>query len=110
MKTTILFCLIIVLAACASKKSVVALSQTDADRAATEFPGATLASLNEGKMHFEANCNKCHGLKKPASRTEAEWREIMPRMAKKAKIDANIENLILQYVVTMGPLTVTTVK
>jgi len=103
MKTTILLCIILVLTACAAKKSIV-LSQNDADRANTTFPGASLASLNEGKMHYEQNCNKCHGLKKPASRTEAEWREIVPRMAKKAKVDANTENLILQYVVTMGPL------
>lgn len=93
---------VLLLGACASKKVVVAMSQTDADRAAAIFPGASLASLNDGKMKYEANCGKCHGLKKPTSRNEAQWREIVPRMAVKAKVDSGTENLILQYVVTMS--------
>lgn len=78
------------------------LSQTDADRAAAIFPGATLASLADGKMKYENHCGSCHGLKKLNSEDEAGWRNIVPDMAQKAEIDAKTENLILQYVVTMS--------
>jgi cytochrome c5 len=92
------------LAACTSSKPAasVSLSDADANRAAAKFPGATLASLNEGKRHYEENCGKCHGLKKPGNYTESEWRKDVARMAPKANIDKNKEDLILQYVVTMG--------
>ncbi|MBL0316867.1 MAG: hypothetical protein IPP69_14320 [Flavobacteriales bacterium] len=53
------------LAACSAKKATAtaaAITQADADKAAINFPGATLASLNEGKMHYENNCGKCHAL------------------------------------------------
>jgi cytochrome c5 len=92
---------LIILGSCAAKKAVV-LSQTDAERAATKFPGATLASLNEGKQHYENNCGTCHGLKSPTSESEAEWRNIVPDMAQKAKVDSKTEDLILQYVITMS--------
>lgn len=90
--------------ACGAGKSAASVAMTDADvaRAAAKFPGATMASLNEGKMHFEENCGKCHGLKKPGNYTESEWREEVPPMADKAKIDKKKEDLILQYVVTMA--------
>lgn len=103
--TTITFALAIVLfAACTSGKRVASVSLTEADagRAAAKFPGATLASLNEGKQHYEENCGKCHGLKRPGDFTEAEWRKEVPPMAGKANIDKKREELILQYVVTMA--------
>ncbi|MES2767264.1 MAG: hypothetical protein V4642_15415 [Bacteroidota bacterium] len=74
----------------------------DATRAAEKFPGTTMADLDRGKVSYERNCQKCHGLVDPKSEPEAEWREIVPIMAKKAKIDAETENLILRYVVVMS--------
>jgi hypothetical protein len=79
--------------------------QSDVDRGAAKFPGLSLADLQQGKSLYEANCGKCHGLKKPESRDEAAWREIMPPMAKKAKINDKEQQLILQYVVTMSDAT-----
>ena len=83
-------------------------TQGDVDRVQTKFPGYTLTDLNEGKQLFEANCNLCHGLKKPASRTEEEWKTIVPRMVKKVNnkeghsVSADGEEKILRYVITMG--------
>jgi cytochrome c5 len=51
------------LAACASKKTTVALSDADATRAAAKYPGSSLASLQKGKTLYEDNCGNCHGLK-----------------------------------------------
>ncbi len=83
-------------------------SQADVERVKDKFPGYTLTDLNDGKKLFEANCALCHGLKKPASRTEEEWKTIVPRMVKKVNakngntLDASGEEKILRYVITMG--------
>lgn len=96
----------VVLAGCfAAKKSIP--TQADADRGAAKFPGYSLAELNEGKTLYETNCGTCHGLKKPTSEPESEWRRIVPIMVKKVNKDklvlnARSEDLILRYVVTMS--------
>jgi cytochrome c5 len=83
-------------------------TQADVDRVQAKFPGYTLDELNQGKQLFESNCNLCHRLKNPASESESEWREIVPRMVKKVNnkeghhIDEAGQEKILRYVITMG--------
>ena len=103
MKKILYLYAIVLFSACSV--TLLAPAQADADRGADKFPGLTLADLQQGKALYEANCGKCHGLKKPESRDEAGWREIMPPMAKKAKINDQEQQLILQYVVTMSEAT-----
>ncbi|MFN0030782.1 MAG: hypothetical protein ACKVOR_01335 [Flavobacteriales bacterium] len=91
--------LMVAMAACTGSKQV-AMTQTDADRASAKFPGATLASLNEGKKHYEENCGKCHGLKAVTWGNERQWLEIIPPMAEKAAISEDTQLLITQYLVT----------
>lgn len=104
---------IAILVACGTAKNSTAKveampSQGDVDRVQTKFPGYTLDELYQGKKLFEANCNLCHKLKKPASEPEDEWRTIVPRMVKKVNgkeghsIDASGEEKILRYLITMG--------
>ena len=100
-KTILLSATILLLAACASKKATISLSESDASRAAAKYPGASLASLQKGKTLYEENCGKCHGLKSPTAYNEEQWGKHVKRMAPKAKIDKPTEDLILQYVVTM---------
>lgn len=102
MKKLFIPTLLLGLVACGTSK--MALTQADVDRGAQKFPGLTLADLNQGKTDFETHCGKCHGLKKPQGRTEEQWREIVPRMAKKngSGIDAKTEKSILSYMVTMS--------
>lgn len=104
----ILLSLTVFFAACGSTKLLIP-SQVDADRAAQKNSAITLASINEGKVLFEQNCNKCHGYKNPNSRSEEKWAKIIPRMVakvnkkmKKEEIDAKEQELILNYVVTMS--------
>jgi cytochrome c5 len=103
MKTiSILTASMLLLAACAAKKTAVVISDADANRASAKYPGATFATLQQGKMLYENNCGKCHGLKSPTAYNEEQWGKHVKRMAPKAKIDKPTEDLILQYVVTMS--------
>ncbi|MDF3027398.1 MAG: cytochrome c class [Fluviicola sp.] len=105
-------CLAILVACGTAKNSTpkveVMPTQGDVDRVQTKFPGYTLDELHEGKKLFEANCNLCHRLKKPASEPEEEWRTIVPRMVKKVNnkeghhVDPAGEEKILRYLITMG--------
>jgi|WetSurMetagenome_2_1015567.scaffolds.fasta_scaffold562046_2 cytochrome c5 len=107
-KKTLLFSLFILfLVACSTQ--LIKLTQADADRGAAKFEGTTLESLNRGKAIFEANCDKCHGLKKPGSRNEQQWNTIVPQMVKKVNksngqevIDPQKQELLLRYLVTMS--------
>jgi mono/diheme cytochrome c family protein len=66
-----------------------------------EVPAQELAPVeneSDGSQLYAANCVRCHGFKDPGSFTTDEWKEIVPRMAVKAKIDAYTEGKILEYV------------
>lgn len=101
MKKTVFLLLVVLLAACSSAKFATP-KQSDAVRGATKFPGYTLADLQHGQMLFKQDCGKCHALPAPKSKTETQWRSIVPKMAKKAKVDSATEDSILKYVVTMS--------
>ena len=58
---------------------------------------------------MKKKCSACHELKHPASESERGWKHHVPEMVEKAnregqKINAEQEQLILQYLLTMGPL------
>jgi len=100
-KTASLLSVCFLLIACASYKPI-APSQTDATRAAQQFPGTTLADLEQGKSIFEQSCNKCHSLKKPFTKDAETIKQVLPKMAKRAKIDSKQEDLVLKYLLTMN--------
>ena len=89
------------LTACSAK--LVTPTQTDADRVAQRMPGTTLADLQEGKTLYQSKCSQCHTLKKPSSKTESEWQQIIPIMAKRAEkahkdlITGNDQVQIMKY-------------
>ncbi len=109
MKKFILLGIGVYLVGCTASKSVVSMTQADVDRVSTKFPGYSLADLNEGKMLYEKHCASCHALKPLDSQTEQGWRDVVPPMVVKANkkegnvLDARGEDLILKYVITMGP-------
>lgn len=96
------FALLLVLFACSKSITSSVPVQSDLERAKVKWPEITLAELQQGQELYIANCGKCHSLKSPQSRNEAGWRKIVPPMAKKAKINAQQEELILKYVITMS--------
>lgn len=77
-----------------------------------KFDIFTVSELKQGKTFYEQYCGKCHGIKKPTSQTEVQWKEIYPRMNvkvnKKGKIiiDAKAQKRILRYVITMSAATI----
>lgn len=99
-----LFASVFILAMVACGTAKVGLTQADADRGAQKFPGLTLSALNQGQADAETFCSKCHQYKKPQTRTEEQWKEIVPRMAKKnnSGIDEKTQQSILSYYVTMS--------
>ena len=106
-KTILISITVVLMSACSVK--LMDLTQTDAERGSAKFKGATLETLNQGKSIFQENCNECHGLKRPSSRTEERWNKIVPTMVKKLNlkmgkevIDAKKQELLLQYLVTMS--------
>lgn len=107
MKKKLTFCAALLLTACVSAK-LAAPAQSDVERVKDKYPGYTLAQLKEGQMLFENNCNLCHGLRDPKRHTEAEWKEIVPRMSAKVNkkeghhLSENDQEMILRYVVTMS--------
>lgn len=56
------------------------------------------AELTEGKNLFDNNCAKCHKLYEAKSFTKEEWKPILVKMQKKARLDdtqiASISNYI----------------
>jgi cytochrome c5 len=101
MKRSIVFVSLLFLTACSAK--LVSPTQTDADRVAQRMPGTTLADLQEGKALYQTKCSQCHALKKPSSKTESEWQQIIPIMAKRAEkahkdlIDGHAQVQIMKY-------------
>ena len=104
MKYSVLFSILIFLAACSAK--IYVPLQADVDRVNTKYPGYSLAAMQEGKTIFEQNCSACHPLKKPTKYSEAQWKEIVPEMvqkvngkAKKEQISPAQQELVLKYLV-----------
>ena len=98
----------IIFISCASTKPV-APTNADVERGKTTYPNLTLEAANAGKMNFEQQCSKCHGLKKPNSKTAEQWQKIVPGMAAKAEkkagkvvIDQATQESILHYLVAMA--------
>jgi len=107
MRKTLVYASLIIIAACSPK--VVPISSSDVERGASKYAGTTLATLTEGKTLYEANCAACHPLKSPSSKDETGWNQIVPNMVQqvnkkegKQVLDAQKEQLILKYLVTMG--------
>ena len=73
----------------------------------TKLKPRSVEELKLDKLVYEEYCGNCHELKKPNSKTEEEWRVIVPRMVAKAKktedmaINAISQERIMQYLLTM---------
>lgn len=90
----------LLLTSCGTKKTTTA-TEAPAASAITETVKATELTpeaLAEGKSLYENSCARCHKLYEPKKFTQEEWKPILVRMQKKAKLDdvnmASITNYI----------------
>lgn len=108
-KNVFIFILIFLIVGCATVKLAIP-SQSDVDRVISKYPDYTLTELNQGKGIYTTYCNNCHSLKSPGSRSETEWKEIVPTMVKKVNnkkrnaIGGPDEQKLLKYLITMSEL------
>ncbi len=86
----ILAVLALVLASC-SKGTVSAMSEKPAETMPRNL------DLSAANLYAE-QCASCHELQPREKYTATQWKRIVPDMAKKAKIDASQEAIILNYV------------
>lgn len=92
-KEIVLFGCIVLLASCAPKTTEAVIEPVKDP--AIEMPTAEIA---KGKDIFEAKCQSCHGLKTIDDYTTTQWGKILPRMAKKAKLDAANTEYVHTYI------------
>lgn len=92
---------ILLLISCGPKKAVSATTEAKTDPVITETEKETELTpeeLADGKGLYENNCARCHKLYEPKKFTQEEWKPILVRMQKKAKLDdvkmASITNYI----------------
>jgi len=90
-KILILTAATVLLVSCGTKKA--AQGVTEAAKPAVLKP-----ELAEGKNLYENSCARCHKLYDPKKYSQEEWKPILTRMQKKAKLDdtqmASISNYI----------------
>lgn len=55
--------------------------------------------LAQGKTITETNCNKCHGLKDPRTRTVEKLEAVLPGMIRKAKLSEDDGALVRAYMI-----------
>ena len=90
MKTKILAIAVVGFVICSCSKKLIIPS-------GEEKKGLT-PELAEGKDLFVNNCAKCHSLKNPNNYTAEEWKPILDKMAKRAKISDAEKEKVYKYV------------
>lgn len=96
--TTVLGAFVIVMANCSPKvaQQVTAGPVPTAAQMQTQF---TADQLDQGKMIWQNNCNKCHKLFAPESRTPEGWNNILKKMITKARLNTEDATLVRAYLI-----------
>jgi len=93
----------ITMANCSSGKSTTASSgnneMTPAAKVAEVRKNYTAQQLEEGKTLMTQNCQKCHGLKSPETRTVEKLEQVLPSMINKAKLTEQQGQLVRAYMI-----------
>lgn len=98
-KILILAAVTLLLVSCGTKKSTAVTTQEPpAVTTETKKAVALTPALEEGKNLYENSCARCHKLYEAKQFTQEDWKPILTRMQKKAKLDdtqmASISNYI----------------
>jgi cytochrome c5 len=91
-KLIVLALTVLLITSCSSKKAV-AITEKDTPKDVVLTP-----ELIEGKTLLESKCVRCHNLYEPQKYSQKEWKPILVKMQKKARLDnvqiASISNYI----------------
>lgn len=85
---------VLLLVSCSSKTPMTAVQP----KAETSMAAELTAKLAEGKSLYENSCSRCHKLYEPKKYSQEEWKPILVRMQKKAKVDDNQMASISNYI------------
>ena len=98
-KILILAVVTVLLVSCGTQKSAVA-NTTEPTAPITETTKAAVLTpeLAEGKNLYENSCARCHKLYDANKFTQEEWKPILARMQKKAKLDDTQMASISHYI------------
>jgi len=80
----------------------IVLTNADVVWANNQWKGITLQDLKSGQDVFNNRCHKCHGLKNPHKFTTEKLQKVIPKMAIRAKLDKQQEDLVLKFMLTVG--------
>ena len=58
---------------------------------------ATLAELQEGRILYLNNCNRCHGLYSPDSYTPTQWKSVLSTMGPRTTMSSSDIVLVTKY-------------
>ena len=66
-------------------------------------PGsAKLENRSPGELSFRSNCQTCHILPKPSSKTDEQWPDIVMKYGDKAKLSIQVQNQIIAYLISQN--------
>lgn len=87
---------------CSAGKSGTASApaRSDADKVAEVKEKYTDQQMEQGRDLWSSNCNKCHKLYTPESRTVKSWENVLPRMVKRAKLDDAQAGMVRAYLIS----------
>lgn len=81
----------------------------DLQRAQKQNPAVTMETLNQGKMHYQTYCTKCHGLKPITKYSPQQWEKIVADMSQKhnrkfpqSPITEEQQSVLLTYLQTIS--------
>ena len=94
--------LVLGLAGCAGNSAIPAPTAKNVELAGRNGQATTLSTLKVGRNLYIGRCGACHSLKDPAFLAPADWPEMVGRMAENAKINADQQRAITQYLVSIS--------
>jgi cytochrome c5 len=86
------------LASCAPKASK-AIAELPVESKEQILAQYNAEQLESGKVLFTNNCDKCHKLKMPETRTPEQWNKVLKRMIPRAKLSDNDGKLVRAYLI-----------
>jgi len=91
---------------CSSSKKIVSGNETltvsSSDIAVEMKKNYSADQLEEGKNLMMANCQKCHKIKEPQTRTVEKLERVLPGMIKKAKLTDEQGTLVRAYMLSQA--------